>query len=74
MTDNFKELTKNTSKYLQKFRTDMPELMKGFSGMASAATKDGALDKKQKELIALGIAVSGRCSACIGFHTKTNGC
>lgn len=71
MTKSFKELTKNCSKYIQKFRGDMPELMKGFSNLASAATKDASLDKKQKELIALGIAVSGRCSACIGFHTKT---
>ena len=28
------------------------------------------LDEKQKELIALAIAVSQRCDACIGFHTK----
>ncbi|KTF06847.1 alkylhydroperoxidase, partial [marine sediment metagenome] len=30
----------------------MPEVMKGFSDMAKAATADGALDKKTKELIA----------------------
>ena len=27
-------------------------------------------NEKQKELIALAIAVSQRCDACIGFHTK----
>ena len=32
--------------------------------------KDGALDKKTKELIALAIGVSTRCDGCIGFHTQ----
>ncbi len=38
--------------------------------MAQAATKDGALDKKTKEFIALAIGVSTRCDGCIGFHAK----
>ncbi len=44
--------------------------MQGFSAMAGAATKDGALSKKVKELVALGIAISTRCDGCIGFHTE----
>lgn len=44
--------------------------MKGFSEMAAAATKEGALDKKTKELIALSIGVATHCDGCIGFHTK----
>ena len=38
--------------------------------MAQAASKEGALDKKTKELIALAIGVSTRCDGCIGFHTE----
>ena len=38
---------------------------------AAHATADGVLDKKQKELIALAIAVTQRCDACIGFHMRT---
>ncbi|MBR7560224.1 carboxymuconolactone decarboxylase family protein, partial [Mycobacterium tuberculosis] len=44
--------------------------MAGFSAMAQAATKDGVLSKKMKELIALAIAVAGRCDGCIGFHVE----
>ncbi len=44
--------------------------MQGFYDMSKAATKDGALDKKTKELIALAIGVSTRCDGCIGFHTE----
>jgi AhpD family alkylhydroperoxidase len=44
--------------------------MKGFSELATAATKDGALDKKTKELIALALGVAARCDGCLGFHTQ----
>ena len=44
--------------------------MQGFSAMAQAAAKDGALDKKTKEFIALAIGVATRCDGCIGFHTE----
>ena len=40
------------------------------SALAQAATRDGALDKKTKELIALAIGVAARCDGCIGFHTE----
>nr|WP_280520016.1 carboxymuconolactone decarboxylase family protein [Rhizobium cremeum] len=52
-------------------RKDVPDVMAGFSALAQAATKAGALDKKTKELVALGIAISTRCDGCIGFHTET---
>ena len=41
-----------------------------FSALAQAAGRDGALDKKTKELIALAIAIATRCDGCIGFHTE----
>ena len=44
--------------------------MKGFSALAHAATQNGALDKKTKELIALAIGVAVRCDGCIGFHMQ----
>ena len=45
-------------------------MMKAFSDLASAATKDGLLDKKTKELIALALGVAARCDGCLGFHTQ----
>jgi len=44
--------------------------MKGFWDLAAAATKDGVLDKKTKELIALALGVAARCDGCLGFHTQ----
>ena len=39
--------------------------------MGSEAKKDGALNEKTKEFIALGIAIATRCESCIGFHVKS---
>jgi AhpD family alkylhydroperoxidase len=70
MSKNYPEITARISSNLKVLRKDITDTMTGFSAMAGAATKDGALDKKTKELIALAIGVSTRCDGCIGFHTE----
>jgi AhpD family alkylhydroperoxidase len=71
MSKSYREITARITSGAAKIRGEHSEVMKGFSAMAQAATADGALSKKQKELIALAIAVSTRCDGCIGFHAKT---
>jgi AhpD family alkylhydroperoxidase len=70
MEKNYSDITKRISGDLQKLRQDIPDTMKAFSALAQAATRDGALDRKTKELIALAIGVATRCDGCIGFHTE----
>lgn len=70
MTKEYKAITKDISEYMGELRKVVPEAMSGFSALAKGATADGALDKKTKELIALGIGVTQRCDGCIGFHAK----
>ncbi|MFN3233811.1 MAG: carboxymuconolactone decarboxylase family protein [Gammaproteobacteria bacterium] len=70
MTDHYKAITKDISHHIGKLRQAIPDVMSGFSAMAQGATKDGALDKKTKELIALALGVAARCDGCIGFHTQ----
>ena len=50
MSKEYKQITKDISSSLVKLRAEAPEMMKGFSDLAAAATKAGALDKKTKEL------------------------
>jgi len=61
---------KGLSPGLKELRTVQPEVMDGFSAISKAALKQGVLDTKTKELIALGISVAMRCDDCIGFHVK----
>ena len=70
MEKNYTDITKRISGDLKKLRNDIPETMQAFSALAKAATRDGALDKKTKELIALSIGIATRCDGCIGFHTE----
>jgi AhpD family alkylhydroperoxidase len=64
------EITRELTAQLRNLRGGSPEVMKAFSSLAQAACAAKALDRKTKELIALGIAVAVRCDDCIGFHVK----
>lgn len=68
---NYTELTQNTSKHLKTLREGIPEVMQAFGALNKAASNEGVLSEKTKELIAYAIAVSLRCEDCIGFHAKT---
>lgn len=69
-TPSFRELTRTVSRNLGDLRSDQPDLMGAFSALAEAATRDGTLDKKTKELIALALGVAARCQECLAFHTR----
>ncbi len=71
MEKNYIEITRAISANLKTLRKDIPETMQGFSGLAAGATRDGALDRKTKELIALALGVAAHCDGCIGFHAET---
>lgn len=66
----FKTVVKDVSAEMRGLRESQPDLMAAFSQLAAAGTKEGALSKKTREMIALGIAVASRCDDCIGFHVQ----
>ncbi|MEW6998050.1 carboxymuconolactone decarboxylase family protein [Colwelliaceae bacterium BS250] len=68
---NYTEITSGISKQLGKLRKEHNDVYSGFSSMAKACHKDGALSAKTKELMATSIAIANRCDGCIGFHVKT---
>jgi AhpD family alkylhydroperoxidase len=68
--DTYRALTQSVSHELSGLRTSTPDVMKAFGDLGRAATADGALDKKTKELIALALSVAVRCDPCIAFHTQ----
>ena len=70
MSKSFVQITTDVSKALATLRKEIPDTMQGFSAMAKSSLQDAALSELHKELIALAIAVSQRCDACIGFHIK----
>ena len=70
MSKNYPEMATDLSVSINRLRKGIPDTMKGFSAMATAATANGSLDPKTKELIATAIGVAVRCDGCIASHTK----
>lgn len=70
MDKNYPDLTREVSAQLARLRADVPDTLRGFSALAQAAGKPGALDRKAKELIAMALSVSARCDPCLGFHAE----
>ena len=67
---DWKAHLKETSENLAAFRKIQPETGHGFTALHRGAMAPGALDLKQKELIALAIGIADRCVDCIGFHLQ----
>ncbi|MCC6001599.1 MAG: carboxymuconolactone decarboxylase family protein [Pararhodobacter sp.] len=59
--------TRDQSRALAK---TIPDAMKGFGSLSRAVKEGGTLGIKEKEFVALGIAVAVRCEACIAFHAE----
>ncbi len=59
-----------TKSQLKQLGAMIPETVAGFGAIGKSVKKDGALTFKEKEYVALGIAVATRCEPCILFHTE----
>lgn len=70
MTKYFPDITKRISNDIKKLRKGIPDTLSGFSALANAASRDGALDRKTKELVAFALGVAAHCDGCIGFHAE----
>jgi AhpD family alkylhydroperoxidase len=57
-------------KHLRTLRELKPDLFASFVDFDAKVFADGALDKKVKELIAIGTAHVTQCPFCIEAHTK----
>lgn len=68
MSKDYPEIAGAASEATARLRRALPRLMDGYGAMAEAATADGALDSRAKELIALAIACILRCDGCIALH------
>jgi AhpD family alkylhydroperoxidase len=52
------------------FNSINSEVYRAFLDMESATYRTGVLEKKYKEMIALGISVVINCESCMEWHTK----
>lgn len=68
--DKLKDLTRRRKEAHAKLLTLDSKVYKAFLKMEEAAFSDGALSKKYKELIAVGISVIINCESCMQWHIE----
>jgi AhpD family alkylhydroperoxidase len=69
VTKDYPQLRRDLQGAIKKLSAKSPEMMKSVGMLHGAAYKSGAMETKNKELIALSISISVRCEDCIAFHT-----
>ncbi len=64
------EICRNRKKAHAKLVSLNSKVYKAFLDMEKAAFSDGALSKKSKELIAVGISIVINCESCMQWHIE----
>ena len=67
---NPKEMMNNFNNGIKEIASTNGEALNEFMKFVGANYKDGVVDAKTKELIAIGIAVYARCEHCIVHHVQ----
>jgi len=62
--DNIKRIRKTAHQYY----LGRSEVYRKFLDLEAAAFKDGAISKREKELIAIGISIVNNCESCLEWH------
>ncbi len=68
MTKKYSSIYSHLNELMGRLGEAAPETMAGFGQLHGASVKEGALDTKSKELIALAIGIAVHCDGCIAFH------
>lgn len=70
MAGNYSDLAKDVDKRVGALFKAAPRPMGACSQLAQAASFDGAIEAKIKELMGLAISISSRCEDCIPYHCR----
>jgi len=66
--EDMKKAINEVNESLGRMSKLQPKFMQAMSGLTECACADGALSRKIKELVAIGIAISKQCHWCIAHH------
>jgi len=67
---NVKDILKKRKVNRDRLEKEAPDLYNGFNELVKYYYKHGALDRKQKELMAVTAAVATRCIPCLANHAN----
>ncbi|WP_413865153.1 carboxymuconolactone decarboxylase family protein [Albidovulum sp.] len=67
---SYSDAITETRAELRELYKAIPAATQGFSTLSKAVTDHGPLSVKEKEYVALGMALVQRCAPCINFHVE----
>ncbi len=67
---NYIEQIKGTRAELRELYKTIPAATAEFAALSKAVKDNGPLSVKEKEYVAVGMAVAMRCEPCINFHVE----
>ncbi len=70
MENETRQFFKDFTRSIQMLSKESPDTVKTFKALHDQVMKPGILGNKEKEFIALGIAVANHCGPCIRLHTR----
>ena len=65
-----RDIVQKFKKGMNQLSEDLPETVPALAGFMGTAAKDGALTYREKELIAIGVALYTNCPECIAVHCQ----
>ncbi len=68
--DLVKDILSKRAKNRQRLEKEAPDLYQGFNELVKRCYKRGALERKDKELMAVTAAVATRCVPCLANHAN----
>ena len=70
MAANYSDHAKGVDTRIAALFKAAPKPMTAYNQLVQAASADGAIEAKIKELMALAISISSRCEDCIAYHCR----
>jgi AhpD family alkylhydroperoxidase len=68
--DTARDILKKGEANIKRLEKEASNLYRGFSELMAYCYKPGALDRKQKELMAVAATVAVRCIPCVAHHAN----
>lgn len=65
-----KESVDSVMQMMSELSKHQPETLRHFKSFMGSVLKEGVLDTKTKELIAIGTSITARCKYCIAIHVE----
>ena len=65
-----KKSVDNVMEMMGEMSKQQPETLRHFKAFMGSVLKEGVLDAKTKELVAVGTAITARCKYCIAIHVE----